>query len=84
MTDRVEQELPKLEDWLIGMLSTPDKQPKPKPLAIAGPPKAKARPGKAWIPPSHYIPDNPNPQANYTRQAANIARSMREAIDSNL
>ena len=41
-----------------------------------------AEPVKEWIPYSHYIPDNPHPMRNYKRQATNIARSMREAIDS--
>lgn len=53
------------------------KKPKVKTKQI----KTKPKPTD-WVPYSHYIPDTPHPMKNYRRQATNIARSMREAIDS--
>ena len=58
-------------------LSKPKRKPKVKIKQIK--PKATVN---EWVPYSHYIPDTPHPMKNYRRQATNIARSMREAIDS--
>jgi hypothetical protein len=49
---------------------------------LVGTPKIITKTPKTnWIPPSHYIPDSPNPRRSYRRQAANIARDMREKLE---
>ena len=58
-------------------LSKPKRKVKIKPEV-----KPKDNKPKDWVPYSHYIPDTPHPMKNYRRQATNIARSMREAIES--
>lgn len=46
------------------------------------PKKAKPKSKPKWVAPALYIPDNPNPNANYLRQAANIAREMRKKLEA--
>lgn len=72
-SEDVARQLPDLYDWMYTMLEKPQA---PKRLR-----KPKVKPQRdVWVPKSHYIPEYA--KASYKWQATNIARSMRERIES--